>query len=399
MGLGALIGAYQEDDSGGLRALLPLAGRTLLEYQVRCVAAAGAAPIVVLVDRIPPALNEALERLEGERLPVTAVTDANEAASRFGAGDLVLLLADGVAPPPELVAAAAAEEEPAVLTLPDDPDHGEFERLDAASRWSGIALVDAQAIGATAAMLGDWDLQSTLLRRTLQSGARLLPIAPGAAEPVLAFSADDIHALDRQLIVSSRRGRRDWASRFVLPLVEDFATESLLATRIAPERLIAAAVLVTIGAAAAFLLGWRWVGLAMLVVSTPLDLIARRLAALRLRPLSVRSHARRLLWPAAGLAMLALGWWIWRDEAQWGALLAAAVAAAFAEAFRIERGRTELPGQLWLFSRRNAILGFVPFAAFGLWTLGLVALATYAAVSFFIAQFAHHRLGAELTAR
>ena len=38
MAVGALIGAYQEDDSGGLRALLPLAGRTLLEYQVRCAA-------------------------------------------------------------------------------------------------------------------------------------------------------------------------------------------------------------------------------------------------------------------------------------------------------------------------------------------------------------------------
>ena len=42
MALGALIGAYQEDDSGGIRALLPLAGRTLVEYQVRCAAAAGA---------------------------------------------------------------------------------------------------------------------------------------------------------------------------------------------------------------------------------------------------------------------------------------------------------------------------------------------------------------------
>ena len=44
MALGALIGAYQEDDAGGLRALLPLAGRTLIEYQARCLAAAGAAP-------------------------------------------------------------------------------------------------------------------------------------------------------------------------------------------------------------------------------------------------------------------------------------------------------------------------------------------------------------------
>src|SRR4030095_2681269 len=57
MALGAVIGAYQEDDSGGLRALLPLAGRTLLEYQVRCAAAAGAAPVVVVVGRVPQALQ------------------------------------------------------------------------------------------------------------------------------------------------------------------------------------------------------------------------------------------------------------------------------------------------------------------------------------------------------
>ena len=31
MALGALIGAYQEDEAGGLRALLPLAGQTLIE--------------------------------------------------------------------------------------------------------------------------------------------------------------------------------------------------------------------------------------------------------------------------------------------------------------------------------------------------------------------------------
>ena len=41
LAVGALIGAYQEDDEGGLRALLPLSGRTLIEYQVRCAAAAG----------------------------------------------------------------------------------------------------------------------------------------------------------------------------------------------------------------------------------------------------------------------------------------------------------------------------------------------------------------------
>ena len=63
MAVGALIGAYQEDDEGGLRALLPLSGRTLIEYQVRCASAAGAAPIVVVVERVPQALQDAFERL------------------------------------------------------------------------------------------------------------------------------------------------------------------------------------------------------------------------------------------------------------------------------------------------------------------------------------------------
>ena len=75
MALGALIAAYQEDDSGSLRALLPIAGRTLLEYQVRCAAAAGAAPIVVIVERIPIALNQAIEALQHDGLPVITVSD------------------------------------------------------------------------------------------------------------------------------------------------------------------------------------------------------------------------------------------------------------------------------------------------------------------------------------
>ena len=253
-------------------------------------------------------------------------------------------------------------------------------------------MVDAQRVGATAAMLGDWDLQSTLLRRSLQAGALTVPIAPEAGEPVLANSADELGALDRQLIVSSRGSRRDWASRYVLPIVEEYATESLLNTGLKPARLIDAAVLSASAAIFAFSTGWLWVGLALLVLSTPLDLVARRLAALRLRPLSPRSTMRRLLWPTAGLALLALGWWLSGHGAGWGALYAALVAAAFAEAVRIERGKTELPGQIWLFSRRNAILATVPFALFGAWTTAIVALSLYAAGSFFFVQFVNHRV-------
>jgi hypothetical protein len=399
MAPGALIAAYSEDDSGSLRALIPIAGRTLLEYQVRCAAAAGAAPIVVVVDRIPLALNEVLQGLQQEGLPVVTVGDASEASSRFEAGELILLIADGLAPSPELLEAVVGEQEPVIVTVPDDEPHKRFERIDAVSRWSGVALVDSQMIGATAAMLGDWDLQSTLLRRALQSGARTVPIAPSAGEPLLAEAPEDLADLERRLIVASRGSRRDWASRYVLPLVEEFATERLVESRVRPDMLVQAALLLSLGSVIAFATGWRWVGLVLLVLTTPLPLIARRLASLRLTPLPARSIAKRLLWPAAGLALIALGWWQSGHGSGWGALAAALTGAAFAEAARVEREKLEFTGEIWLLSRRNAIIAALPFAAFGAWTAYLVALALYAGVSFFVVQHVNHRIGTELTGR
>ncbi len=392
MALGALIGAYQEDDSGGLRALLPLAGRTLIEYQARCAAAAGAAPIVVVVERIPSALNDAFDRLRGEGISVLPVNDAAEGASRFEPGSLIFLVGDGVAPPAELLAQLALDGEPAVATVPDDQDHQEFERIDGSSRWAGVALVEGRIFSSTAAILGDWDLQSTLLRRTLQDGAPLIAVGNSIGEPLLAQSSDDLADFERRMFVASRGVRRDWASRYVLPLVEELATDRLMQTRVPPRSLIYAALAATVAAAAMLLQGWLWPAIVLLLLSAPLDLIGRRLAVLRLRPLPARFTARTLLWPAAALALLALGWMLGRGGEGWGALFAAIAAAAFAQAARIERSGRDVPGEHWLFSRRNAILAALPFAAAGAMTTYVVALAVYAAGSFFYLQHINHGL-------
>src|SRR3954468_6950772 len=124
MAVGALIGAYQEDDEGGLRALLPLSGRTLIEYQVRCASAAGAAPIVVVVERVPQALQDAFERLRLDGIGVFAVSDVQEAVSRFEAGASILLIGDGIAPAADLALSLVEEPEPTVVTVPDDEAHG-----------------------------------------------------------------------------------------------------------------------------------------------------------------------------------------------------------------------------------------------------------------------------------
>ena len=389
MAVGALIGAYQEDDRGGLRALMPLSGRTLLEYQVRCAAAAGAAPIVVVVERVPQMLQDAFERLRLDGIGVFPVSDVQEALARFEAGSLILMIADGVVPPSDLVAAIAAEPEPALATVPDDEPHEMFERIDAQSRWAGVALVDAKLLGSTAAMLGDWDLQSTLLRRAVQEGALRLRADDIGGEPLFADAATDLERFQRRLFVASRGVRPDWVSRYLLPPIEEFATEQLMPTRIRPAWLVWAALALTVSGAFCFIRGWLGAGLVLLVASMPLDLVASRLAALRLRPLPVRMLTRIALWPASGLALLALGLWEMRHVGGWGALVTALAAAAFAEASRLERaGMPE--GELWLISRRSAITLGVPFAVAGAWTSYLVGLLAYAGISFFIVQHVRH---------
>jgi hypothetical protein len=390
MAPGALIGAYQEDDAGGLRALLPLAGRTLIEYQARCLASAGASPLVVLVERIPVALNEAFERLRGEGIIVVPVSDGNEAASRFEAGSQLLLLADGVAPDMGDLN-SLIEEEAAILTVPDDEIHAGFERIDGNHRWAGLARVDANILGATAAMLGDWDLQSTLLRRAIQAGARLVPSTTGEGRgPFLATDEQSMTDYERRLLVASRTAREDAVSRYVLPIVEEVATEKLMETSVRPAWLVNVALAMTIAAAFCFTRGWHAAAVALLIMSTPLDLVAQRLATLRLKPLSNLMLSRRLLWPAAGLALLALGWFEARHGSGWGAVMAALGGASFAEAGRIEGRGLNVRGAEWHFNRRTAIWLALPFAIGGWWSLYLGLVAFYAATSFFLLQHLRH---------
>ena len=392
MTLGALIGAYQEGEGGALAALTPLAGRTLVEYQARCAAAAGASPIVILVETVPIALAAAFERLRAEGVNVVPVSDGNEAAARFEPHSLILQMADGMAPAFALVERLAGAGEAVVATVPDDSEHEHFERIDNDRRWAGLAVAQAGTLSSTASMLGDWDLQSTLLRRTIQAGA--LPIAVGAGlTPFLANSGGgDAQQFDRKLLIASRRARRDWPSRFVFPPIEEFATERLMHSPVRPSWLVIAALAMIVAAAVCFSQGWAWPALVLLLLASPLELVAERLGQLRLQPLASASLARRLLWPASGVALIALGWWEAVHGSGWGALVAALGAAAFGEAQRNEAaGPNPPPFETWLFSWRSATLVALPFAALGAWDVLLAALAVYAMASFFLVQHWVHR--------
>ena len=393
MALTALIAAYQESNEPGgpLRAILPLAGRTLLERQARLAVGAGAARILILVERVPPELLAAVDRLRRAGLAVLLARGAAEAADQIDPSDPLLLIADGFIGDESHLTRIAAAAPLALLTVPDSRVDDRFERIDADSRWAGLALVDGALLRDTAAMLRDWDPQSTLLRRAVQAGARLLSIRgePADAHLTIAERAADLSQAHRGIVDRASSGRGDWISHYLLGPVERAATYALMGGRVTPRTIGLAAMLLTGLGFVAFVWHMLWLGLALMLLATPLDGIAERLARLRLEDPVSRSWWYHLLPALAGAALLALGLSLARAHG-WGAVLLASAIILFLLAQRFEVEGRAIGGLIFLAERKGLVWLLLPFALASLWLVGLFALLAYAVGSFFWAQRSVH---------
>jgi hypothetical protein len=387
--LAALIAAYHEADEpgGGLRATLPIAGRTLLERQVRLAAAAGADPVVVVVERITAALAAALDRLRDEGVRLVLARSAEEAAEAVHSDDRLLLVGDGLIAPEAAIARLVALDGPAILTVPDLRVDDRYERIDAQSRWAGLALIDGQMLKATVSMLRDWDLQSTLLRRAVQAGARQLSVRGEAEDalPLVAETADDLVELEAQILAGAHVRRSDWVSRYLLGPLERAATRALMPTAVTPPAIGLAATLLMLLAGLAFARHWLGFGLAFLLLATPLDGIGERLAALRLQGERGPSWWGALL-PALSAGVLLILAYAIAATRGWGCIALAGTIIAFVVALRVEAEGREMRGRTWLAERKGLAWLMLPFAAANLWATGLTFLAFYAGGSFFWAQ-------------
>jgi hypothetical protein len=387
--LAALIAAYHEADDagGGLRATLPIAGRTLIERQVRLAAAAGAEPVVIVVERVTAALGAALDRLRAEGVTLVLARSAEEAAEAVHSNDRILLVGDGLVAPEAAIARLTAIDGPAILVVPDLRVDDRYERIDAQSRWAGLALIDGEMLKQTVAMLRDWDLQSTLLRRAVQSGARQISVRGDSEDelPLVAESTEDLAELEERIIAGAHVRRGDWVSRFLLSPVERLATGALMPTAVTPTALGLGASLLMVLAGLAFARHWLGFGLALLILATPLDGIAERLASLRLQGTRGPSWWNALL-PALSAGVLIILAFALAPTRGWGCLALAGTIVAFAIALRIECEDRDVPGTVWLAERKGMSWLMLPFAATNLWGTGLTLLAFYAGASFFWAQ-------------
>jgi hypothetical protein len=178
----ALVGASETLPDGSLRALVTVAGETLIERQAARLADVGVAQIAVAVAALPAELNAACDRIRRRGMKVTPVRAAADLIALVESDDRIILVADGLRAGGTHYAAIAKPGSPAILVTGDTVLTQAFERIDATRRWGGLASIAQPMVAELAAMPGEWDMMLTLLRMAVQSGARRLYCEPALFE-------------------------------------------------------------------------------------------------------------------------------------------------------------------------------------------------------------------------
>lgn len=186
-----------------LRALLPVAGMTVIEQQAERARAIGIQCLLLLVDGVPAGLVEACDRIRSRGMTVHLVRDNAQVAAQLGAKRRLVLVADGLIAGPRAWGIVKAASPSTLLTVPDESATAGLERIDAISRWAGLALLPASAAIALEQAPADWDPQLTLFRQAVQSGATQLPCDLSwfvSGEMQLAVSPDAAAEAEERLL-------------------------------------------------------------------------------------------------------------------------------------------------------------------------------------------------------
>jgi hypothetical protein len=396
MALVALLFAHHAaSGSAEPRATIDVGGLSVLERQALLARRLGAERLLVIAERMPPGLAAALTRL---RDVVEVVRDPASLATRIGDGDRVLAIEEGLIPSPAMVAALVDARSAALAVKPGEPPYPGAERLDSRSFWAGIALYDGRLVRAVAVDLGEWDLQSTLLRSAAGEGIAQVETPDGDAA-AWRFVVDLPAALsaEQQLTEDAALAPRSWPSRYLYWPIERLAVRASLPTRLTGPWLTMGAAALGVLAGLSLAAGWLAVGLVLAIVAPVVGGIGAWLGRVRLEAPQdwldpAFDYAIEPLWSlglAYHLADEGLGVGAWA--------LAAGVIAFRIAGLREQRLISQLgaeasgpSGRAWLellgAGRETLPWVLLPFGLAGAWGLGLAALAVYAGATFFAFQ-------------
>lgn len=304
-----IIGCAPLETGAEPRAALKFLGQSLVEYQARQAAAAGAKHIVILVERVPAALVAAVDRLKREGLGVELARSVADAADRIHPDERLLLIGDGVVVRQDVLFRAARANVPSLFTLPDSGSTLDHERIDATSRFAGFALIDGTLLRRTAAMLGDWDLQSTLLRKIVQAQPTRIEAGIGSVWLI------DTPAEGRSAEIALLGGG---ANRLLPVALAEKLSATLLDRDVKPGLFRLGALALGVMAIIAFAAGWIATGALLMTLTGPLAALPRRI-----EEVGLRTDRQEKLWRFAQSALCAIGllvlaWVLQEAGAGWG---------------------------------------------------------------------------------
>ncbi|MFM9976904.1 MAG: hypothetical protein ACKVOP_02500 [Sphingomonadaceae bacterium] len=357
-------------------------GTAMVAAQLRRVRAGGAAHAVVFVTRVTPALLASLDQLRGEGMSIDVARTATDVADFIHPDERVLLMPARIVIAParldDLVEAAV----PHVLCVQDHPDQAHLELIDATARWTGLAMIDGALIRRTAAMVGDWDLGSTLLRRALQEGAARTVLSPADARDDLALVATDADAaaVGRRLIARTAHELEGWGASWITGPLAMLMAHGAGDAGIEGRWLALASLIVGGVATVAALAGWIVASLVLLLVTLILDLAGAIVvrAGCGADPFAMWRRPARAA--ASSVVLLAMGATLMLRDAQWGCAVLALVMIG-ATALSTQLLRDDAPARLWRSDPAgNAVIGLAGFAI-GLPTLALAGATVHAVAS------------------
>jgi hypothetical protein len=173
-----LIAAQCRTPTGELRAQLPLAGRSVLAWQVALLRRLGAERIICLCDGPMGDVLQLQHAVEASGGSFHALQSFAALPALVRAEDELIVLRDGLVPDVALASNLVSPktgQSKAVLCLPSDhplalahPDT--FERIDAERHWAGLLMMRGAPVQQLAEFPTDADAVSVLLRLALQAG-------------------------------------------------------------------------------------------------------------------------------------------------------------------------------------------------------------------------------------
>jgi hypothetical protein len=180
-----------------------LLGVDLLTLQLQRALGAGATHGVILTKRSSAALVSTLETLRALGMAVDLARDPRQAADYIHPDEHVLILPDMLTIAPGPLDRLAASPPPTILCVEDRADNAHYELIDATARWSGAAVVPGDLVRRAAAIVGDWDFASVLLRNAIQMGAiRQFVTVAEQSDALLPIGTPDAAAFSGRKLLS-----------------------------------------------------------------------------------------------------------------------------------------------------------------------------------------------------